>query len=324
MHFKRNYYLQVILLALIVLPILGKSQLNWVNIDTLFQPLPQGVHVYFTNDTLSGKPNIAYYISVPLKNRDLNFTTQVGNGKRYTPTAYFEMESKPLLVVNTTFFEFVHNRNLNAVIKEGKLLAYNTHSIVGRGKDTLTYRHPLGSVIGITKKRKADIAWLFTDSSARFPLASQAPVPDIKDSLQIFSYTQLPKTTTFKKWKMQTAVGGGPVLVQDGKVWVTNNEELKFGGKALYDKHPRTAMGYTGDGALIVMVVQGRFPGKAEGANLVQLGNMMADIGCKEALNLDGGGSSMMLINGKQTIQPSDKEGQRPVPAVFIIRSSNQ
>jgi len=39
-----------------------------------------------------------------------------------------------------------------------------------------------------------------------------------------------------------------------------------------------------------------------------------------EALNLDGGGSSCLLINGKETIKPSDKEGQRPVPAVFMIR----
>jgi len=37
-------------------------------------------------------------------------------------------------------------------------------------------------------------------------------------------------------------------------------------------------------------------------------------------LNLDGGGSSCMLVNGKETIKPSDKEGQRAVPAVFIIK----
>jgi exopolysaccharide biosynthesis protein len=44
---------------------------------------------------------------------------------------------------------------------------------------------------------------------------------------------------------------------------------------------------------------------------------MLKDIGCVEALNLDGGGSSCLLINGKQTITPSDKEVQRPVPAVY-------
>jgi exopolysaccharide biosynthesis protein len=47
---------------------------------------------------------------------------------------------------------------------------------------------------------------------------------------------------------------------------------------------------------------------------------LLKDIGCIEALNLDGGGSSCLLINGKETIQPSDKEGQRPVPAVMLIK----
>ena len=47
---------------------------------------------------------------------------------------------------------------------------------------------------------------------------------------------------------------------------------------------------------------------------------MLIDVGCVEALNLDGGGSSCMLINGKETIKPSDAAGERAVPAVFIIK----
>ena len=96
---------------------------------------------------------------------------------------------------------------------------------------------------------------------------------------------------------------------------------MKFAGKAILDKHPRTAMGYTKDGKLIIMAVEGRFPRKAEGANLEQLSRLLIGVGCEEALNLDGGGSSCLLVNGKQTITPSDKEGQRPVPAVFMIKA---
>lgn len=126
--------------------------------------------------------------------------------------------------------------------------------------------------------------------------------------------------TTLSRWRMQTAVGGGPVLIADGSVMITNNEERKFAGKAIDDKHPRTAIGYTSDHRLIVMVIQGRFPGTAEGATLRQEAQLFKDLGCFEAMNLDGGGSSCMLINGKETIKPSDKEGQRAVPAVFIIK----
>jgi hypothetical protein len=56
--------------------------------------------------------------------------------------------------MNCTFFEFVHNSNQNVVIKDGKLEAYQVHSINGRGKDTFTYRHAFGSAIGISKKEK--------------------------------------------------------------------------------------------------------------------------------------------------------------------------
>ncbi|HKO81064.1 MAG TPA: phosphodiester glycosidase family protein, partial [Chitinophagaceae bacterium] len=64
---------------------------------------------------------------------------------------------------------------------------------------------------------------------------------------------------------------------------------------------------------------EGRNPGIAEGVTLVQLAQIFKDLGCWEALNLDGGGSSCMLVSGKETIKPSDKK-QRPVPAVFIIK----
>ncbi len=312
--------MQKLFFIIFILPFTVSAQLKWINVDVDFQPLPEGVHIFFTNDSLDGKSNRAFYVSADLKQKKILFTTQVGSGKRFTPSEYFNKEEKPLLVVNTTFFEFVHNSNLNVVIKDNHLLAYNIQSIAGRGKDTFTYRHPFSSAIGINKKRKADVAWLYTDSTNHFPLASQTTVNAYKDSFATIKKDQLSQLGDFKKWKMQTAIGGGPVLVQKGATKISNNEELKFGGKAILDKHPRTAMGYTRDGKLIVMAVEGRFPGKAEGANLEQLSRLLISVGCEEALNLDGGGSSCLLVNGKQTITPSDKEGQRPVPAVFMIK----
>ena len=107
---------------------------------------------------------------------------------------------------------------------------------------------------------------------------------------------------------------------QKGKIFITNEEEMMFRGKAIRDKHPRTAMGYTKDGKLIILVIEGRNK-NAGGATLTQEAQIFKDLGCWEALNLDGGGSSCLLINGKETIKPSDIMGQRPVPAVFIIRN---
>ncbi|HEX2847540.1 MAG TPA: phosphodiester glycosidase family protein [Chitinophagaceae bacterium] len=310
-----------------------RASLRWIKADSLFGSLPSSVHVYSSHDPLDGKPSIAYYVIADLSDKKLHFTVDTTLGRRLTPLQFYKKNEQPAIVVNCTFFSFATNQNLNTVIKDGKQVGYTIHTIAGKGKDTLTYRHPLGSALGITAKRKADIAWLYTDSSSRWPSAWDYPVAFRKDSSAAFhiSYKEMkkippaegscvPSGKVFKKWKMETAVGGGPVLVKDGKVCISNNAELKFTGNAINDKHPRTAMGYTRDNKLIILVVEGRNPGIAEGATLIQQAKILADLGCMEALNLDGGGSSCLLVNGKETILPSDKGNQRPVPAVFIIK----
>lgn len=308
--------------VLLLLPVYSFTQMRWVNVDSLFGPLPASVQVFRSVDSLDGSPFIGYYVKARLKDRKLAFTVDTTLGRRLTPAAYFERNNQPLVVVNCTFFNFDKNQNLNLVIRDGNIVGYNNHSIPMRGKDTFQYRHPLASALGITKKRKADVAWTLTDSSRSFAYASQlAPDKPIRDSVMRPSFTDLQTgyRLHYEKWKMKTAIGGGPVLVQEGRVKITNNEELKFAGKAIGDKHPRTCIGYTNDGYLIIMAIQGRFPGIAEGATLEQGARLLVGLGCVEALNLDGGGSSCLLINGKETIQPSDKGGQRPVPAVFLI-----
>jgi hypothetical protein len=306
------------------------SQFRWTNVDSLYQPLPSSVHIYFTDRPIDTGVFRAYYLIADLRDKKIEFTADTTLNRRLTPSKFYEKNGEALVVVNCTFFSFETNRNLNVVIKNGKLVAYNIHTIVGRGKDTFTYKHPFASAIGINKKRKADVAWTYTDSSEQVAFATQESRPPIQDSIPhlVFLSVMSMKHSflharhfrkTFHKWKMQSAVGGGPVLLQEGEIKITNNEELKFAGKAIDDKHPRTAMGYTKDGRLIILVIQGRSESSG-GASLPQEAQILKDLGCVEALNLDGGGSSCMLVNGKETIKPSDKEGQRPVPAVFIIK----
>ncbi len=315
---------KIFLFGAIFLPLPALCQLKWINVDTAFGPLPASVHVYKTTDSLDGKPFIAYYAEALLKDKQLDFTVDTSRDRRLTPIKFFERDEHALLVVNCTFFSYETNRSLNVVIRDGKLLAFNTNSIPMRGKDTFQYRHALGSALGIDKKRRADVAWLLTDSSKKYAYASEVPAAKaIKDSVLNpgFPYLKNKNELDFKKWKMHTAVGGGPVLLQAGAVKITNEEELKFTGKAINDKHPRTCMGYTGDGRLIVMAIEGRFQGIAEGATLTQEAVLLKGLGCVEALNLDGGGSSCLLINGKETIKPSEKGVERPVPAVFLIKT---
>jgi exopolysaccharide biosynthesis protein len=310
---------------------LGLSQVTWFNVDSLYGPLPGSVHVYKTNSNLEDKANIAFYVVADLKDRQIDFTSDTSDKRRLTPSQFYERNERPLVIVNCTFFSFETNKNLSLLIKEGKIVAHNNHIAALKGNDSLTYVKYLGSALGISKRREADVAWIFSDSSIRWPLAFEQSPLVLKDSLPVVSqrhfYSKNTNNTNResintgirKKWKMKTAVGGGPVLIQQNRISITNNEERKFMGKAINDKHPRTAIGYANDNKLIILVVQGRMPGVAEGATLLQEAQMLKDLGCVEALNLDGGGSSCLLINGKETIIPSDKGKQRAVPAVFMI-----
>ncbi|HUS01640.1 MAG TPA: phosphodiester glycosidase family protein [Chitinophagaceae bacterium] len=303
-------------------------QLTWQNVDSLYQPLPSSVHVYFTNDQPDTGAFRAFYLIADLKDKQLNFTTDTTYKRRLTPSQYYQKNDKPLVVVNCTFFSFETNQNLNLVIKEGRIVSHSIYLAPLRGKDTLLYAKNLASAIGISKKRIADIGWIYTDSNMKRPVIFEKEPILIKDSSRYISkflfvpefhhYPAFEKRRGIfiKKW--ETAVGGGPVLLQNGKIRITNNEERKFTGKAINDKHPRTAMGYTKDNKLIILVVEGRNQ-NAHGATLTQEAQIFKDLGCIEALNLDGGGSSCLLINGKETIKVSDKT-QRPVPAVFLIK----
>jgi hypothetical protein len=323
--------MRILAALLLIVSTSASAQLKWTNVDSLFGPLPASVHVYHTNDSLDGKPNIAYYVIADLKDKALDFTTDTSKARRLTPSQFYRKNEQALVVVNCTFFSFETNRNLNMVMRKGKLLAFNT-AIPLRGKDTLKFLHAPTATFGIDKKRHADIAWTFTGTQKRKVWAQTKPSGWI-DSIALMNmdslvqhslefYMDAGMVSELRRWKMRTAVGGGPVLLEHGITRITNNEERKFAGKAINDKHPRTAMGYTKDNKLIILVVQGRFPGAAEGATLTQEARMLLELGCVEALNLDGGGSSCMLVNGKETIKPSDKAGeQRAVPAVFLIKT---
>jgi exopolysaccharide biosynthesis protein len=100
-----------------------------------------------------------------------------------------------------------------------------------------------------------------------------------------------------------SAVSGNVMLVEDGKVVPSRNT----------DRHPRTVVGLDQEArTLIILVVDGRKPGIAAGMTYEELGREMIKLGCRRALNLDGGGSTVMAfrepVTGRYTIvnQPTD------------------
>lgn len=115
------------------------------------------------------------------------------------------------------------------------------------------------------------------------------------------------------------ALAAGPLLIQEGKE--LSQLDVDFNTA----RHPRTAIGITADNKMIVVVVDGR-SSQSQGLTIPQLSELMAALGCTQALNLDGGGSSTAWVKGEGVVNfPSDNgkfdhEGERGVATVFTIK----
>lgn len=308
-----------ILMVCLVASSFVNGQTNWKDVSNQYGEIPTSIKVLKSDDLLDGAPSIMFIATIKAKDHAKGFFVDTASRRRLTPSQYFSRNEQPIVVVNCSFFEFVQNRNVNLIVQNNKMVGYDTPAVSRKGKDTMTYVHTLGSAFGIFKNGKMDIAFNYNDSGMAVPYAMQTIYAPMIDSVRKLNFNH-PSLSGLKPWKVKHAFGGGPVLVQDGQVKISNNEEKKFAGKAIADKHPRTAIGYTKDGTMIILAIQGRMKGLAEGATLPQMAKILVDLGCVEAMNLDGGGSSCMLINGKETIKPSDPNGQRPVPAVLVIK----
>lgn len=115
------------------------------------------------------------------------------------------------------------------------------------------------------------------------------------------------------------ALGGFPLLLSDGRrVGDLEVEERPTFAAA---RHPRTALGYDPvRNVLWVVVVDGRQPGYSDGMTLPELAELLEALEVTEALNLDGGGSSVMILKGVSVSRPSDAAGERPVVNGLGIR----
>lgn len=117
----------------------------------------------------------------------------------------------------------------------------------------------------------------------------------------------------------EQVLGGGPRLVRDGRVSV-EAEGGSVGGSFSTARHPRTAIGFNGSKVYLV-VVDGRQPGYSLGMSLAELAQVMADLGCTDALNMDGGGSTTLWARGAVTNRPSDGR-ERPVANGLLVFST--
>lgn len=112
------------------------------------------------------------------------------------------------------------------------------------------------------------------------------------------------------------AVSGGPYLVRNGKKFIDNQ---KFSKNFLWSKSPRTAVGFTKAGTLILTTIDGRIKGHSEGATISELATIMYELGCYQAMNLDGGTSTQMVYKGNLVNTPPVSGGAKVTNGLLIV-----
>lgn len=142
------------------------------------------------------------------------------------------------------------------------------------------------------------------------------------DTVRLFS--SLPPAAT----SLREAIGGGPRIVRDGGVSVEDRAE-HLSRQFAAGRYPRTALGHSRDGATVFMVtVDGRQPGYSVGMSLEELARFMcrglsafsrSGANVHQALNLDGGGSTTMVVQGEVVNRPSDPTGESAVANALVL-----
>ncbi|MBX3281329.1 MAG: phosphodiester glycosidase family protein [Acidobacteria bacterium] len=115
----------------------------------------------------------------------------------------------------------------------------------------------------------------------------------------------------------EDVTNGVPRLIRNGKIDITWNEE-RASKSFVETRHPRTAVAILKDGKCLLLTADGRSE-TSGGIDLYDLADILLELGAVDAMNLDGGGSTTMVLDDKVVNQPSDKGGERKVGDALIV-----
>jgi hypothetical protein len=144
-----------------------------------------------------------------------------------------------------------------------------------------------------------------------------------RDAVQVTTALRTSTGAPLLLSELTGVVSGGPRLVDRGRVAVRTKaegfERPGLYGRFVAARNPRTLAGVKSDGTLLLVTVDGRRPGYSAGMSLTEAARLMQSLGAREAMNLDGGGSTTMVVGGRVVNRPSDRGGERPVgDGVFV------
>ena len=298
---------------------------GWTDVSANYGELPDYVCIFRSPETLQGRKAVAFIAYVDASKQSFSVWgirdvgTQGTIDSYQTPSQVYNSNGKPSVVINGGYFFTESGKNYAAslAVNAGELLSTNINYA---SKYWVDIYAPTRAVFLEHADSTYEAAWSYYSSKSSH-WVYQVPAAN--------SYANKPLQTpssTFPskgaKFEAVNGIGGGPVLLKGGEVKNTYVEEMfdEGGINPTNPNNPRTAIGVTADKHLILFACEGR--GQTSGVTgftTAELARILKDCGCTDAINLDGGGSTMMLVNGQELFKPSDGK-QRSVGSCVYIK----
>ena len=120
--------------------------------------------------------------------------------------------------------------------------------------------------------------------------------------------------------RIRNLVGGWPRLVREGRSVFGEPDFPEDPAAAVFAKrHPRTGIGFSADSTTLYFVTVDGRQERSAGLSLPEFADLLIALGVHDALNLDGGGSTTMVVQGTVVNSPSDPTGERPVGSCLLL-----
>ena len=297
-------------------PLINSLPSYWVQQTSLTTNMPYGIEVYNSTTDYSynaGPTRKMNAFCVVIDPKFVEFKPTFGTPNKL-PTAFQNDEAGTVLaVMNAGFFQ-APSGSFSIVKHDGVTTANNIAQLTRTFNGNPTSYYPTRAAFGLSPNKAPDVAWIYNISGVVYAYPTVSA-----NALNVAPKAQ-PIAADGVIWNNVTAVGGSPMLIKGGNINITDVEELIVIDNA--SARARSAIGYTAEGKIVMLAVEGNNPGVSDGLSLVELANYMKDMGCVGAINLDGGGSTTLRVGAQAMFTPSDGT-ERAMASVILIKAKN-
>jgi hypothetical protein len=290
---------------------------GWKYASLLSSAFPTGVELYFFDTLFQGRKTKAFCLAYDSKRSNIEFKPVLSATPKKPSDFYKEESGVVYACLNGGYFG--GNQSFSLVQYSGVVQSANIKSVSRNFNGVSTAYYPTRAAFGITSTGSPSTAWIYHVGAGNNEIyAYPSPSPNVEGSAP-----QPVPTETFPaggiRWTSTAAIGGSPMLVRNSNVLISDAAELISINNTT--SRPRSAIGFNSNGIVMLLAVEGDNAGAGyTGLNLSELANMMKELSCVEAINLDGGGSTSMVVANQLMVRPGDNGVERPVISAVIIK----